>query len=918
MKNKLAITISIIVALNISACSEDKTLEQYLSTAEAFNQNHDFSSAIIELKNAVRLAPKSTDARFYLGKAYLQQGNYLNAEKELERAQKLGFEFNKIITLLIQAKSKLYKTEEVYDLIQQGNQLNDDDYVLLLTYGGITALQEKDKEHAEDYFQQAISLSESAQYSGVAKAYLSRANNNIEQGLTIIDQVLLEQADFSAAILLKAHLLFANKLYLQSSEYFGRYIKQHPQENSVRFFEIDSLIRAEKYKEAESRVDKLLAKFEMSPLANQFKAQLEYQKENFTQAKKYAELASQQGNGFLFAKLIAGISSYQLGEIEQAYGYLQPIEKYLPASHPAKKTLAVIKIKLGYNAEAAETLISLENLSAEDTKLLQASSYELMKAGDFESAKELLDKAVDVSPDNASVVAQRGFFLLSQNDLSGIKSLEKSLMLDPTLVDVELSLALQYLANGEEKKAKLIANKWTSTADNKVSGLLLLGIINTKQQLNEQAKENFTQVLNIEPNNVAALYNLGLLAEFNNNNEQAATLYHKVILADPSHEEALARLIKLESIAGNLADNIDFLTELMQKNPRNVNLAIGLAQNLRLDKQIMSAIQVLERVGNEKNLPVAYWVILSDSYLENKQFEKLNKTVEIASRKHPNNLMLHLRKISMLEIMKKYHDSLQAAKDAYKGFPNNTRLEMQLAYLELLLLNKNGYIFYRDKLAAKKIQHHFLDRLAGQYAMMEKAYPQAIEHFSSAYEQNNSVDNALELARALVFDKRKLEATKVLESYLTENENEQVTLLLASLYTPEQSLKKKALYIKILEKTPDSPIVLNNLAWQEYEEGRITEALKYIIQANKIKPNYLPVLESYGVILVAADNLNKGIDVLELAMSKASVDSNVKLSLAQAYIEKSRFREAKRLLDDLESKDNQINKRIAALRSKIK
>ncbi len=321
---------AIILTLILSACTETKTAQQLMQSGNSFVQVRDFSSAVIEFKNAVRLEPKNANARFELGNAYLEQGNFINAEKEFSRAVELGLNFSNVVVLLARVKTHLDKTDEVYQLVERSVDLTDDDYVEVLTYAGITALKQNQITQGQDYLTQAITINQEAPYSQIAQAYIHYADREFAQGLVVISNLLIEQADATEAMLIQGHLYYALQEFEHASGAFALYLNYHPQDHKIRFFEVNSLIKAEKFEQANVLTDTLLKAYKDSSLALQFKAQLEYQKKNYSAARDYAEQALQHGQDFLGAKIIAGVSSYFLGDVEQAYTKLNAIVDRVP------------------------------------------------------------------------------------------------------------------------------------------------------------------------------------------------------------------------------------------------------------------------------------------------------------------------------------------------------------------------------------------------------------------------------------------------------------------------------------------------------------------------------------------------------------------------------------------------------------
>jgi putative PEP-CTERM system TPR-repeat lipoprotein len=871
---------AIILTLILSACSETKTAQQLISSGNSYVQVRDFSSAVIEFKNAVRLEPKNANARFELGNAYLEQGNFVNAEKEFSRAVELGINFSKVVVLLARVKTHLDKTDEVYQLVERSDDLNDDDYVEVLTYAGITALEQNQTSRGQDYLTQAIAINQDALYSRIAQAYIHYADREFAQGLVVISNLLNEQTDATEAMLIQGHLYYALQEFEHASGAFALYLNYHPQDHKVRFFEVNSLIKAEKFEQANVLTDTILLAFKNSPLALQFKAQLEYQKKNYSAARDYAEQALQHSQDFLGAKIIAGLSSYFLGDVEQAYTRLNSIEKSLSSTHPARKILAVTKFKLGYGTAAAEDLSNLESLTSEDVNLLQKSTANLISIGEFDSALAVINKAEQLSPNNAELIAQKGLIQIAQNNINGIQSLEEAIKLDSSLADAQLALAIEYLKAGEDSKAKGIADKLISEHSDKASGYILQGVIYTKEDNVDKAIESFKKSLSISPDNVASLFNLGLLLK-EEDSTSSMTYFEHVIKLVATHKGALSNYVALANKTKQLFRSQIFLKNI--NNNDNLVLTIGLAQSLRLNNQIEEAVALLENFTNKANTDAIYWALLGDLYLQLKNTNKANAAYISGLKLEPKHYFLNLRSISVLELLKKYPEALSRTKFAYTYYPNNDRLEILLAHFEMKNKNINAAKKILNVIQQKQIKHPVVDSVSGQVAMLDNDFEQAINFFSSAFEQKKSEENAIQLARALKFNGQQQEAEKVLEDFVNQSANQiKIRFLLAELYGNESISKKIVQYQAVIDLYPENVLALNNLAWNQYKNGQSALAVVTAEQAYKLAPDNVTILETYGMVLASINKHKNAIKILELAISNGSNDEEVKASLIRA------------------------------------
>lgn len=924
------ITSAIAIALSLSACSEQKTVEQLLASANQYSQQGQVSNAIIDYKNAVRLAPKNTDARLGLGKTYLNQGRYINAEKELERAVELGASYTQAGTLLAQVKARLDKVEEVEQFVKLSDELNENDYLTVLSYAGMVTLTDGQLTKAQDYFSQAAAILPSSPYSKLSQAYLLYIERDFSHSLQIINSLLMEQETFSEASLLQGYLYFSLANFEQASYSFEQYLESYPFDQNIRFFLVNSLIKAGEFEQANIITDKLLAIFKSSPLALQYKSQIEYQAANYLEAREYASQAIGYDDSFIIAKMVAGVSSYKLDELEQAYGYLISLEGVLPASHPINIILLSIKVKLGHTDDIASSVVKLNELenSDSDSDVLQITSAELINIGDFSSAQLLLKKAAQVSPSNANVQAQRGALLLSQKDLSGIKSLERALSLDPSLHDTEFALALQYIRGNEVVKAQAIANKWLESKNYQVSGNILNGLIAMKLDQVPQAKQYFQDALALDPKSISAIYNLAIVAAFNEETTKAIAGFKEVIELNPNHHNAIRRYSVLQTRQGNSAEVISFLSALheqskLKSNASYPNLVIGLAQNLRINKQVPAAITLLESIKSEQNLSARYWSVLGSSYKQTGQLKQALSIYEQGIEALPNSYILYVGNISTLEVLQQFSEALALTKVANNYFPDDNNLMTMLAYLELANNNIQATKLQLKVLKGKGISNKIITATTARVAMQEKEYSLAIELYSELYEQEPKSNNVINLARALQFSKQGNEAEQLLESHLIKKSNDnRVRLLLAELYgmnniNNNKSTKIISTYLKIIDDQPNNITALNNLAWQQYQSNDIVNAQLNIEKALALTPNNIAILESYGVILVANKSYKQGIDVLYNVMNKGSTDVTAKVSLAEAYIAINEYEQAKMILSGLSAHDSKINVKIAKLKKKI-
>jgi putative PEP-CTERM system TPR-repeat lipoprotein len=840
-RNKL--TASILIAiLGLSACSEQKTSEQYITSSQQLIENNKIGEAVVELKNAVVNDPSNAKIRYLLGSAYIEEGNYIAAEKELEKAISFGF-LDSIIPKLSFVKVKLSKNQEVYALLEDGTNLSDNEYLLLLTYAGVAAIQDGELDRSQDFFNQAVSLNEEATYGKIARAYLHQTNSEYKEALKIVEQVLEQSPSVNEALLLKGNLLYGLEEYELSAAIFSDYVSRSPKAVYVKYFQINSLIKAKKFEEAERLVDWMLDKLEVAPLAHQYKAQLEYQKGNFQEAKLQGDKAAQWGEQFLTGKLIAGLSAYKLQDFEQAYAYLRPLEKYVNDNHPVTRVLAILKLELGYTNEA---IVSLNKMNDADTEYLQLASEQLSLKGDVPSALSILDRAEELSPNNAIIKAKKGMLMLREGDLNGIKSLEDALELDQSLVDAETTLALEYLKNDEQEKVNGLISKLVNDETSKIRGLLLQGTQFSKLNSHDRAKKAFESILDIEPDNLAANFNLANYAMAERQFEKSIALYRKVLLRSPNHQEAIRGFLSASVNNKKLADGIEFLENLAQGNTYTT---LGLATAYRLAGKHEKVIQLLSsRIESNNDVIAMHSLMVGDSYLALGELDKAKEIYKKGLSTFGNNYVLILREIGIDELQKNYSEAAKKINNALTIFPDSTPLKLLQANIAFLKGDRIEAKKYVDTLNDKHIKNPLLSSLNGHFAYEDGLFDKASEYYYEAYQIKPDRLNTLSLARTLNVQNRHGEAAELIENYLSVNQDTMMEFLLAELYVRSDKVKAVVYYKKLANQYPTNTALLNNLAWQLYLAEQYNEAFKYASKAIELNPNDQNILDTYDKI----------------------------------------------------------------------
>jgi len=112
--------VAILAGLGVGAyylAKKNISPEAHLAAAHKLEQAGDHKGAVIELKNALQAAPTNADARFLLGRVHYTNNDFLNAEKELRKAQSAGYNHPDLAYTLGRTLLMLRQPQKIMDEI---------------------------------------------------------------------------------------------------------------------------------------------------------------------------------------------------------------------------------------------------------------------------------------------------------------------------------------------------------------------------------------------------------------------------------------------------------------------------------------------------------------------------------------------------------------------------------------------------------------------------------------------------------------------------------------------------------------------------------------------------------------------------------------------------------------------------------
>ena len=891
---KTMVCVSIILA--VSACGNNETSQSYIEQAEKLLAEKENSSAIIALKNAIKLDVKNAQARFLLGRLYLQSGDAYSAEKELERALELKYDANKMLPLLARAYILTESDDDIFSLEPKAGPLNQSSKIQFLAYKTIAALRTDNEELANETVKLAQSLSLADGYSMLANAYLQFSKKETAHAATLVIRILTATPDNADALMLQGKIAIVEKKYNQAVTSFKKYLALQPNSNKVQLFIADAFLKNGQYIEAEAIADNILANIPNQPFLQYIKAMARFEEKDYKAASNLSDLSLSSGFKSISLKLVAGASAFYLENYEQSHLHLSDIVMYLPSDHAARRMLIISQLQLGLIENISEILGDYASSKQDNSQFLSALSYELMELGAYEKAKELAKYVATYPKVHAEQSARAGILKLMMNDPSGVDNLELAIQQNPELISAELALAFASIKAGDMRRADEIATKWLTQFPTKAGGHNLKATIFFAEGKLEEGEAELEKSLALEPNNVYALTEMVKLANHQKKPKKAKVLTEEAIVSHPQNLKVLAQYFEFHKNE----EGLQALITAQKDNEKDIQYGVLLGEALIKLKQYKRASEILTGYQITSKTPKRYWQLMLIA--NNKQ--KDAQEVFIILDKWRKNSPYHIEPVLLLVNYwsgKTLPDrALNVLKRSFKQHPNNLMLHL-LKMQVLLNSNRPSEARHLQKdLASFEFNKDIKAGIEGRILLLERNFSAAIPKLRQQYKANPSAKNATYLAYALKGDNQQQAAIDLLEAYSLDNGVQPiVSLTLASLHLVADESKAIVEYEKLIKVQPNNIVVLNNLSWLYMEKNLLSKALIHAEKAYSLSTKEPNVVDTYAQVLLksgkTAQALEKAEEAYELSNGKI-VD--IALNFTETLLVTNNKERAKKVLSE--------------------
>ena len=908
---RLLLTLLLSASL-LTACNKPDSATQLAQAREKLALG-DTKTAMIQLKNAVATDGKNAEARYELGMLYFDQPDFPSAEKEFRRAREAGYAANIVTPMIARAILAQGDYQRMLDELPEPAE-NSAETATLQAQRATAELGLGRKDDARKTLQRAAKAAPDNVDVQLVLAQLALAEGDAEKAMQSLNQALQIAPKHRDSLLLKADLLRALKKPDEATALYRTVLQIAPRNIDARLALANIALTSNKLDEARKEVDAALTINPGNLQTLYTQALIDFREKKTERARDHLAQVLKAAPGFVPALLLGGSIEYTLGNLQTAESYLNKVVKVTPGNLYALRLLAASQLRLDRPDDAARTLASALKSTSPDAGVLVVAGEIALAKKDYAQASAYFEQASQRNPDSAAIRTELGIARLAQGDSRAMSDLQVAAGMDGADSRAGTFIILTQLKNKEfdaalssiaelEKKQPATPLTWN------YRGAAYLG-----KQDTVRAHDSFSQALKLDPAFFPAAANLAQLDLKNKQPTAARKRFESILKADPKQLSAMLALADLSLLGQDEKQYLSWLEKAAATQPEAVQPRVALARyHLAKGDKNKALTTAREAVNAQPDNPAALELLgttqlaLGDARNAISSYQKLIE-------RQPGQAAL-LIKLATAQIMAKdLPNARKTLQEALQIQPAMTDAQLMLGRIAI----QEARFDDAQKLARQVQQIKPADpagyMLEGDIAYTRKNYPAALAAFEVA--QARQASGAFLIRQLYVFNalKRPAEGEARLVSWLAAHPQDvQARAALAENLIKRSQYPAAAEHYLILNKHyPENLVVLNNLAWSLFE-SKDPRALGFAEQALKLKPDNPAVLDTLGWILVQQGKSERGIKLLEQALSKTRDTGDIQYHYAAALAKSGDHTRARQELDQLIKSGLDFSQKAAAL-----
>ena len=857
MKNTIAgLGLTLLLLLSLSACGQ-RSPQEYIVTANEYIANGEYDAAVIELKNALQADNKFAQARWLLGKIYLDSGDVLSAEKELQRALDSGWSEDDVLPALAQSWLAQRKFSEIHAL--EAKELSPDSRADLMSTQALAFLALGENQRARKLIDMAMETQPKSVPALLAKARMLARQGDFPGADVALAKLTSLDSKNAQAWRLMGDIRVEQRKPDEAIEAYGKAIALGQGNYGALFKRALVALGRNDYEAAQLDANELNRIAPNHPSAGYVQGLIHFQAGRFKEAVTSLSVAEPAFTQFPMILFYLASAQFVEGNVDQASVQATRYHGIVPDSISGRKLLSTIRLEQGKYQQVRDLLQPVLDANPDDVGALNLMANALLGDGETGEGIKLLSRVAQLQPDSpvAQVRLGAGLLMGGDNDVAA-RHIETALELNPQFQQADILLVMNHVQKKDYPAAIAAAEDYRLRNLATTPPLNLLGQVHLAAGQPEEARQSFEKALSFDKADPTANHNLAQMAVANGDLIRARGYYETILAAHEDHLAALIQLAVLDARENDKDALMLHLEQAVEAHPTAIEPRLFLGKFHLAQKRPEKVAPLFSALDTaQRQLPQVLH-LLAMAQLSNQEHGDAQYTLEQLMGSAPNTAALHhlmamaaagsgdIKRVeqelnSALELDNNYLPSLIALARIKANTGRTEEFQQQLKQLQSLAPKNTDVVL-----------------LSAANENINGNTEAAISLAEQAFEQQPGNATLLSLGAYLSAAERGTEALQLYQKWLNDHPNDAPVKMAVgnSLQVGGEIEQAIEAFEGILKLDPNNVVALNNLAWN-LRVGNPVKALEYARKANGLAPKSPEVLDTLAVVEYANKEYKK-------------------------------------------------------------
>jgi len=570
-----------------------------------FAQRGNTRCAIYLFREALRADPKSVNARYNLGLALIDAGQFAGAEAELRKLLAESPNARVHVALGV-AKQGLHDDAAAEAEFRTALKLEPRSAIALQHLGESLAAQKR-YTAATGAFREAAGIDPQNVDHAIALAQALDDIKSPDEGIAVLQSFIARQPNSALAEANLGTLLARQKRYSDAVGHFQRAITLDAGNMTARLSLAKALIALDRQPDAIPVLDEYLRQNASDSEARELRGIVYRGTADYESAAEDLRAAVAANPGSYRAQYNLGFVLARLNRFEEARGHLEEARRLEPDSQEVEYQLANVLRRLNQDDSARQQLAELaERKQREQTEniasMTAGRANQKLVEGDAHAAVNGYQEALKLDPSNAKTWYN---LALAQQRVGSVDaamaSLEKSVKLDFSFAAAHNQLGLTYMSRGRNADADREFNLGIRNDPQCAECQNNLGVLHGQAGDAKRAESLFRAAIENSPDYAQARVNLALIEAGREDFPSARADLQKAIAREPGNIKALTALGMVQARTHDAAATETF-RRVIALDPKSaeahINLGIALADEHHTDEALAQFTEAVHLAGN--------------------------------------------------------------------------------------------------------------------------------------------------------------------------------------------------------------------------------------------------------------------------------------------------------------------------------